>query len=135
MEKWKKIFPDLIPQDNYEVLLRNGEENGLVITLSSKKNTVELNFGMVSAIRMIDEGIILNDYFDEKVSSEHEKEKFSNIIYEVFNGEFDDFIKKTGGELYDYCKLRHFVIISLNFVIEIITAYEPAITIIWPRIT
>ena len=128
MEKWKKIFPDLIPQDNYEVLLRNGEENGLVITLSSKKNTVELNFGMVSAIRMIDEGIILNDYFDEKVSSEHEK--FSNIIYEVFNGEFDDFIKKTGGELYDYCKLRHFVIISHNFVIEIITAYEPVITII-----
>ncbi len=129
MEKWKKVFPDLIPQDNYEVLLKNGEEHGLVIKLLSKDYMVELNFGMVSAIRMIDEGIILNDYFDKKISNEHEKEKFSNIIYEIFNGEFDDFIKKTGGDLYDYCKLRHFVIISLNFVIEIITAYEPAITI------
>lgn len=129
MEKWKKLFPGLIPQDNYEVLLKNGEEQGLVIKLLSKNYTVELDFGMVSAIRMIDEGIILNDYFDKKISNEHEKEKFSNVIYEISNGEFDDFIKKTGGDLYAYCKLRHFVIISLNFVIEIITAYEPVITI------
>ncbi|MBQ4059973.1 MAG: hypothetical protein IJD40_13755 [Lachnospiraceae bacterium] len=129
MEKWKKIFPGLIPRDNYEVFLKNGEEQGLVIKLLSKDYVVELNFGMVSAMRMIDEGIILNDYFDNKISNEYEKENFSNTIYEVFDGEFDDFIKKTGGDLYDYCKLRHFVIISLNFVIEIMTAYEPVINI------
>lgn len=129
MERWKKVFLDVIPHDDYDVALQNGEEKGLIITLMSRKRTVELNFGMVSAIRMLDEGMIINDYFDEKISSEYEKEKFANTIYEISNGEFDDFIKKVSGDLYEYYNLKHYIIITLNFVIEIITAYEPVITI------
>lgn len=130
MELWRKVFEGQIPKENYEMLLQNGEKSGLVITLSSTKYNVFINFGMVSAVRILDEGIALNDLFDDEQIKDYRKVQFDNTIYQIIDGEFDGFVRKIGGELYDYLNFKHYIVISLNFIIEIITEWEPDIKII-----
>ena len=60
IEIWEKVFEGKIPKEKYEMLLQNGEQDGLIITLSSVRHNVFINFGAVSIIRMLDEGIVLN---------------------------------------------------------------------------
>jgi len=112
------------------VLLQNGEREGLVITLMSVKHKVFIDFGVVSAIRMLDEGIALNDLFNDEQTKVFRSKGFDNTIYQITNGKFEDFIKKTGGELIDFLNIKHYVIISLNFIIEIITEWEPDIVVV-----
>ena len=64
IESWQKVFEGKIPKEKYEMLLQNGETKGLVINLKSPKHSVTINFGIVSAIRILDEGIALNNLFD-----------------------------------------------------------------------
>ena len=130
MKLWRKVFEGQIPKENYEMLLQNGEKSGLVITLSSTKYNVFINFGMVSAVRILDEGIALNALFDDEQIKDYRKVQFDNTIYQIIDGEFDGFVRKIGGELYDYLNLKHYIVISLNFIIEIITEWEPDIKII-----
>lgn len=58
MERWKEVFVGSIPQENYQTQITNGEDKGLVIELRSNSNNIVLNFGVVQAIRMLDEGIV-----------------------------------------------------------------------------
>ena len=60
MEKWKEVFVGIIPKAVYQVQLINGEKQGLTIKLSSSQTCVMINFGMVQAVRMLDEGIVQN---------------------------------------------------------------------------
>ncbi len=130
METWKKVFEGKIPKDKYQILLQNGEKDGLVITLLSEKHNVLINFGAVSAIRMLDEGIVLNSLFNDEQIRDFRNRGFDNIIYQIMDGEFDDFVRKIGGELCDCLNFKHYVLISLNFIVEIITEWEPDISII-----
>lgn len=127
---WKKVFEGKIPKDKYEMLLQNGEKQGLIITLISSQYNIEMDFGAVSAVRMLDEGIVLDNLFEEKQVEEFRKHGFDNVIYQIQDGEFDEFIRKIGGELYDCLRLKHYIIISLNYVVEIIAGCEPNINII-----
>ena len=110
--------------------MQNGEKNGLIITLLSVKYDVIINFGAVSAIRMLDEGITLNGLFNNEQIQDFRNKGFDNVIYQIIDGEFDDFVGKISGELCDYLNLKHYVVISLNFIVEIITEWEPDIHII-----
>ena len=129
MEIWEKVFEEKIPKENYEMLLQNGEKDGLVITLSSVRHKVRIDFGAVSAVRMLDEGIVLNDFFDDRQTEEFQKHGFGNTIYQIIDGEFDKFVRKIGGDLYDCLRFKHYMIISLNFIVEVITEWEPDIAI------
>ena len=129
IEIWKKVFEGKIPKEKYEMLLQNGEKEGLIITLSSTKHNVFINFGVVSVIRMLDEGIVLSDLFDDKQIEEFRRREFDNTIYQIMDGEVDRFVQKIGGELCDCLNFKHYVIISLNFIVEIITEWEPNINI------
>ncbi|GEM_PF-2247174 len=127
MEKWQVVFEDKIPNFQYEVLLQNGEEKGLIINLISNKLKVQLDFGTVSAFRMLDEGIALNNLFKDKQFEYSRETGFTNVIYQVIDGEFDNFVERICGSLYEYLKLKHYVIVSRNYIIEIITEWEPEI--------
>lgn len=94
------------------------------------KYDVIINFGAVSAIRMLDEGITLNGLFNDEQIQDFRNKEFDNVIYQIIDGEFDDFVGKISGELCDYLNLKHYVVISLNFIVEIITEWEPDIHII-----
>lgn len=112
------------------MLLQNGEEKGLVIKLVSTNHNVILNFGAVSAFRMLDEGIALNGLFADEQIEKLRISGFSNVIYQMVEGDFDKFIQQIGDGLYEYLNLKHYVIISENYIVEIITEWEPDIQII-----
>ncbi|NLL74107.1 MAG: hypothetical protein GX237_11350 [Clostridiales bacterium] len=130
MESWEEINKNTIPVGKYCAFVNNGEESGLIIRLESNEFFVNINFGVVSAFRMLDEGIILGELFDEDEIIKYKSDNFSNIIYKVQNGEFGDFIKKMCTELYDYLDLKHFVIITMNYIVEVISMWEPTIEVI-----
>lgn len=127
IETWQEVFENKIPKSQYKMELQNGEEKGLVIKLISTRNNVLLNFGAVSAIRMLDEGIALNGLFDDEQINKFRDTGFANVIYQIAEGDFDHFIQQIGGGLYEYLNLKHYVIISENYIVEIITEWEPDI--------
>ncbi len=71
----------------------------------------------------------LNNLFDCEKNGDLRIAGFPNIIYQIKNGEFYEFSKKIAGELCDLLELKHYVIITMNYIIEVITQWEPEITI------
>ena len=61
MENWNVVFDGIIPQDNYQTQITNGEDKGLIIELKSNNHHVIMDFGVVQAIRMLDEGMVQNE--------------------------------------------------------------------------
>ena len=127
IEKWKKVFENKIPKSQYEMLLQSGEEEGLLIRLISRKNNVLLKFGAVSAFRMLEEGIALNGLFNDEQLKQFRDTGFDNVIYQVTGGNFDTLIQQIGGGLYEYLNMKHYVIITKNYIVEVITEWEPEI--------
>ena len=127
MEVWQTAFENKIPPGHYTIELQNGEEKGLIIKLISIKSNVLLNFGAVSAFRVLDEGVALNGLFDDEQINKFRNTGFVNVIYQVAEGNFDHFIQQIGGGLYGYLNLKHYVVISENYIVEIITEREPNI--------
>lgn len=130
MERWEEIYKNIIPVGKYNALVKNGDEPGLFIKLESSEYIININFGIVSAFRMIDEGIVLEGIFNENQISKYKENNFSNTIYKIKNGQFGNFIGKTSNELYDYLDLKHYIIVTMNHVIEIISEWEPSIEIL-----
>lgn len=129
MERWEEIYKNTIPVGKYQILVKNGEEAGLIIELEDNEYIVNIDFGIVSAFRMLDEGIALKGIFDENEILKYKKNNFSNTIYKIQDGEFGKFIKRGSNELYDYLSLKHYVIITMNYIIEVISEWEPSIEI------
>lgn len=129
-EKWHEIFKNKIPQAQYKVLLQNGEEEGLTVKLISSKLNTMVKFGVVSSFRMLDEGMALNGLFDDEQIECFRNNGFSNVIYQITDGEFDGFMRQISGNLYECLEMKHYVIISTNYIIEIITEWDPEIQII-----
>lgn len=129
MEQWEEII-NPIPVGNYQTIVKNGEESGLVIQLESAENIVDINFGAVSAFRMLDEGIVLGEVFIESEILKYKADNFSNIIYKITGGEFAKFIKNVSNNLYDYLDLKHYIIVTMNYLIEIVSEWEPSIDIL-----
>lgn len=80
MEYWEEIYKNTIPVGKYETLVKNGEESGLSIKLESSEYIVNINFGVVSSFRMLDEGIVLGGIFDENEISKYKTNNSSNTI-------------------------------------------------------
>lgn len=128
MKKLEEIYKGQIPNDDYQVLLSNGEEFGAVINLKSKEYTVNIEFGNVSAIRMLDEGIILKDIFQFDSNIDHNN--FSNIIYKIHDNDFEKYVKEISNELFEELNLTNYLIVTMNYVIEVITSWEPSMEIL-----
>ncbi len=84
MEKWIEVFKDVIPVGNYQVALNNGETQGLYIELESLAHKVTIDFGITSAVRMIEEGTLLNNGpYSELELAKYKPNDFSNIIIKL----------------------------------------------------
>lgn len=130
MEKWKGVFAGVIPQGNYQTLITNGEDEGLTLELKSSKSHVVLNFGAVLAVRMLDEGIVQKELYSDSEIEKFKKDGFKNVIYEVKDGEFARQIQMISDGYLENSRIKHFVIITQNYNIDIITEWEPEINII-----
>lgn len=130
MEKWKEIYKGVIPPGDYVTKVKIGEEEGVVIILESNHNSIRIDFGALSAIRILDEGVVLQELFREEELTKYSKDKFINTIYKIKKGEFGEFVKKISGDtFYDYIKYEHYIIITLNYYIEVISQWEPEIEV------
>ena len=129
MEKWKEVFVGTIPKAVYQVQLINGEKEGLTIKLSGSQICVMINFGMVQAVRMLDEGIVQSNLYSENEIRKYKDNDFRNIIYEVQDGEFSEQINQISDGYGEVLNLKHYVVITQNYNIDIVTEWEPTIEI------
>lgn len=129
MEKWKDNFNGQIPQDTYTLKINHSEEEGLKIILDGENNqSVSLDFGAVSSYRVFDEGVLLSDkLFDQNQIELFKKNDFQSVLYEIENGKFSQFINDISNGIFDLYEMKHYLIITLNYVIEIATSFEPTI--------
>lgn len=133
MEIWKDTFIKQIPKDEYTIDLNNGEEEGLKIVLNGENDChkVLLDFGAVSSYRLLDEGIVLNEnLFNQDEVEKYKKNNFQSTIYRIENGEFSKFINDISNDMFDIYGMKHFIIITLNYVIEVVSSFEPTIKIL-----
>ena len=133
MESWKEIFIGKIPKAIYQVHMINGEEQGLEIELSSANARVLIKFGIVQAVRMLDEGIVQGKLYSDAEIKKYKDDNFSNVIYEVQQGEFADQISEISGGYGEILGLKHYVLITQNYNIDIVTEWEPVIEV-WQRL-
>ena len=129
MEKWQEVFIGKIPKGHYQMQLINGEKQGLTIELSSNRTCVVIKFGIVQAIRMLDEGFVQSNLYCDNEIKKYKDDNFQNIIYEVQEGEFGKQINQISDGYGEYLNLRHYVVITPNYNVDIITEWEPTIEI------
>lgn len=129
MERWIEVFAGKIPKAVYQMQLINGEKQGLTIELSCNHTCVMIKFGIVQAVRILDEGIVQSNLYCDNEIKKYKDNNFQNIIYEVQEGEFGKQISQIS-EGYEEClNLKHYVVITPNYNVDIITEWEPTIEI------
>lgn len=129
MERWKEAFVGTIPKEVYQMQLINGEKQGLTIELSNSHICVMINFGMVQAVRMLDEGIVQSNLYSGNEIQKYKDNDFQNIIYEVLDGKFAEQINQISDGYGEVLNLKHYVVITQNYNVDIITEWEPTIEI------
>ena len=131
-EFWQDCFRDQIPRENYEMQLIQGEQQGLVIHLCGAFHHVTLDFGNVQAINILDEGVQLHDPPGVTLANQSELHRagFPDTLYQVENGAYAAYVKACmGTDLYEAMNLRQYTLVTCNYVVEIICAAEPIITV------
>ena len=131
-ELWKDRFRGQIPRENYEMQLLHGEQQGLMIHLYGSFHHVTLNFGIVQALNIMDEGVQLHDPPGMTFVNQGELHRtgFPDTLYQVENGAYAAYIKACmSPNLYEAMNLRQNNLVTLNYVVEIICATEPTITV------
>ena len=131
-EHWSSLFPELIPTDDYKMQLIQGEEKGLIIQLFGQQHHITLDFGIVHAINILDEGVQLCD--PPGVCFQNQKELhragFPDTVYQVENGAYAAYIQAgMTRELYEAMNLRQINLVTMNYVVEIICFEEPTFTV------
>lgn len=129
METWKEVFIGQIPKGVYQIQLVNGEKQGLIIELSNDNVCIIIKFGIVQAVRMLDEGIVQNNLYSDHELEKYKDNNFQNIIYEVQQGEFGKQINMISDGYGDVLNLKHYIIITQNYNIDIVTEWEPTIDV------
>lgn len=129
MERWREVFVGKIPKAVYQVQLINGEKQGLTIELSNGYTCVTVKFGMVQAVRMLDEGIVQCSLYCDSEIQKYKDSDFQNRIYEVKDGEFAKQINKISDGYGKLLNLRHYIVITQNYNVDIVTEWEPTIEI------
>ncbi len=125
MEVWKEVHKGMIPNDVYKTWITNSEERGLDIELMGSTYHVTIKFGNASAIRILDEGIVQEGVYSDKEISKYKNGNFMNRIYELEGGKFGREIEEMSSGFIDMASIRHYVIITDNFNIDIVTEWEP----------
>lgn len=126
---WHDTFQGRIPQQKYTAHLSAGEENGLIVTLDSDLFEVTIRFGAVHAFQMLDEGVLLQGEDTEQLRVLREQ-GFPSTIYEIENGDFGLYVAfNMGTELYRPSNCRQYNIVTMNYVIFVVTCWVPEIRV------
>ena len=124
MEIWQEYFKGRIPKAKYETNIRFGEKNGLIIELLNDE-TIIIDFGNIISFRVLEEGIVQTDIYRRDELDKYKDDGFSNVIYRVEEGTFAKDIEKIADGYMDFMEYYHFIIITQNYNIDIITEFLP----------
>lgn len=129
MEQWNEIFKGYIPQGNYSVSILSGEEKGLVIKLVDGETVIHLNFGLVQAFRVVEEGLVQTQLYFNKELSNYSSNNFQNVIYELVGGQFGQQMEDVSLGYSKIINMRHFLLITQNYNIDILSEGLPEIIV------
>ncbi len=79
---------------------------------------------------MLDEGIVQDGLYSDKEIEKYKKQDFENVIYELTDGGFEKTIRKISAGIIDLLESKHYVVITRNFNIDIITEWEPELKVL-----
>jgi len=127
MEKWEEYLAGSIPKAKYEANIKLGEKNGLVIELLDDKNTIKIGFGNIISFRVLEEGYVQKDIYNVDELAKYKSEGFANMIYKVEGGKFAEDTKEIADGYMDFIDYYHFIIITQNYNIDIVTEFLPEI--------
>ena len=132
MENWKIYREDEIPKDVYIGDISYAEDNNPVIKLENWHNGriinyIKLEFKNMYSVRVFEEGRALNKIFEDIIKFEPDSRR--NVIYEVEDGDYAKEVRKISGRKLIGTKIYQYVVSTENYFFEIVTASEPAITL------
>lgn len=131
-EIWIDSFAGMIPVQNYLTQLDCGDA-GFKVVLKSQQVQVIIEFDMIFAIQMLDEGVDLNtpDGYELDASFwEQANKHFPSTIYRIENGAFSERIRSLMGEvLFAAHDFQEYRIVTLNYSISVICQTLPQILI------
>lgn len=127
MEKWEEYFKGTIPKAIYETNIRFGEKNGMILELLNDDDIITIEFGNIISFRVLEEGYVQTDVYCKKEIEKYKRGNFENVIYKVEGGKYAKDIMEIADGYLDIIDYYHFIIITQNYNIDVITAYLPEI--------
>lgn len=122
-----KNYNNDIPDDYYEVMSILQDRNGTLITLDGINNEVKIRFGAVDCICDTDEGSRMETYLNGKTKelNEYRAKKFYGNPFFVATAE-TDFTLWLKKESWCFSEgVGHYLIITLNDIVDIASVFPP----------
>lgn len=122
-----KNYNNDIPDDYYEVMSILQDRNGTLITLDGINNEVKIRFGAVDSICDTDEGSRMETYLNGKTKelNEYRAKKFYGNPFFGATAE-TDFTLWLKKESWGFSEgVGHYLIITLNDIVDIASVFPP----------
>jgi len=121
MEQWSEINKGMIPAGEYLMRLQYGDYSNLVVILDNDSFEITLNFRGDISFHCVDESKWFLLPYDKEAYDYYWERNFDNIIYRIYNGKYQAFTKKYAGQVFNEEELVHYIIITMNYYLEVIT--------------
>lgn len=127
-EIWIPVCRGKVPADSYQAVTASQEGSVLTIILTGGKHTVQMEFKQVCGVRSLDKNVIPDGIYSEQELDRLRLDKYSNVVYQIENGEFLSFALNGARGKVRSMYTKHFIVILENYVMEILADYEPDIS-------
>ena len=124
MENWKEYKKGVIPKGKYIAKVVCGDSHLLTVELKSDKTRIILEFGIGEAIRISERKFVDLDLYEN--IEDLKKDNFSNVIYEVEDGNYLKEIELYSAGVLDSTGTKQFTIITDNLLIDAVYLGEPS---------
>lgn len=130
-EKWKEESRGQIPPARYKLHSIDNSVPGPVILLTDEKNPdeslVRISFSEMIALRLFSKEAVPDGLFSEEELEKHRKNRFSNVLYEIEEGQFGRLVREKERGNVRYRSLKQYLIITENQIIEILAKETPCV--------
>ena len=124
MENLKEYKKGVIPKGKYIAKVVCGDSHLLTVELKSDKARIILEFGICEAIRIFERKFVDLDLYEN--IEDLKKDNFSNVIYEVEDGNYLKEIELYSAGVLDSTGTKQYTIITDNLLIDAVYLGEPS---------
>ena len=124
MENWKEYKKGVIPKGKYIAKIVCGDSHLLTVELKSDKTRIILGFGRCEAIRIFERKFVDLDMYEN--IEDLKNDNFSNVIYEVEDGNYLKEIELYSAGVLDSTGTKQYTIITDNLLIDAVYLGEPS---------